>query len=52
MVGVATGREIESLRKSIVGAYCRNPWIEFLPAQLLAGPFMHPDHTPPRAEEG
>jgi hypothetical protein len=42
MVRVATGQEIESLRKSIVCAYCQNPWIEFLPGQLIAGPFMHP----------
>ena len=41
MVRVATGQEIESLRQSIVGAYCQNPWIEFLPGQLIAGPFMH-----------
>jgi hypothetical protein len=42
MVRVATGQEIESLRKSIVCTYCQNPWIEFLPGQLIAGPFMHP----------
>jgi len=41
MVRVATGNEIDSLRKSIVCAYCQNPWIEFLPGQLIAGPFMH-----------
>jgi hypothetical protein len=51
MVRVATGHEIESLRKSIVGAYCRNPWIDVLPGQLIAGPFMHPDPKPPGAEE-
>jgi len=50
MVRVATGHEIESLRKSI--AYCRNLWIEFLPGQLIAGPFMHPDPKPPGAAEG
>jgi hypothetical protein len=43
---------IEGFRKSIVGAYCRNPRIEFLPGQLIAGPFMHPDPKPPGAEEG
>ena len=43
MVQVTTGNEIESLRKSIVCAYCQNPWIEFLPGQLIAGPFMHPE---------
>lgn len=42
-VRVATGNEIESLRKSIVCAYCQNPRIEFLPGQLLAGPFLHPE---------
>jgi hypothetical protein len=41
-VRVATGHDIQSLRKSIVCAYCQNPWIEFLPGQLIAGPFMHP----------
>jgi hypothetical protein len=42
MVRVATGHEIDSLRKSIVCAYCQNPWIEFLPGQIIAGPFMPP----------
>lgn len=42
-VRVATGNEIESLSKSIVCAYCQNPWIEFLPGQLIAGPFLHPE---------
>ena len=42
MARVATGLDIESLRKSIVCPYCQNPWIEFLPGQLIAGPFMHP----------
>jgi hypothetical protein len=31
-----------SLRKSIVCAYCQNPWTEFLSGQIIAGPFMHP----------
>lgn len=42
MVRVATGSDIDSLRKSIVCAYCQNPWTEFLPGQIIAGPFMHP----------
>ena len=50
MVRVATGQEIESLRKSIVCAYCQNPWIEFLPGQLIAGPFTHPEAKSSRAE--
>lgn len=37
-VQVATGLEVESLRKSITCAYCRNPWIEFLPGELVTGP--------------
>jgi hypothetical protein len=49
VVRVATGQEIESLRKSIACAYCQNPWIEFLPGQL-AGPFMHPEAKSSRAE--
>jgi hypothetical protein len=48
MVRVATGNEIESLRKSIVCAYCLNPRVEFLPGQLIAGPFMH--HKPKSQE--
>jgi hypothetical protein len=42
MVRVATGSDIDRLRKSIVCAYCPNPWTEFLPGQIIAGPFMHP----------
>ena len=42
MVRVATGSDIDSLRKSIVCAHCQNPWTEFLPGQIIAGPFMHP----------
>jgi hypothetical protein len=38
-VRVATGNEVENIRKSIVCAYCQNPWIEFLPGQLVSGPF-------------
>jgi hypothetical protein len=34
-VRVATAYDIQSLRKSIVCAYCQNPWIEFLPGQLI-----------------
>jgi hypothetical protein len=37
-VRVATGNEVENIRKSIVCAYCQNPWIEFLPGQLVSGP--------------
>jgi DNA-directed RNA polymerase subunit M/transcription elongation factor TFIIS len=40
--GLQLDRKSKSLRKSIVCAYCQNPWIEFLPGQLIAGPFMHP----------
>jgi hypothetical protein len=50
MVRVATGNEIESLRKSIVCAYCQNPWVEFLPGQLFAGPFMYPKPKSQAAE--
>ena len=42
MVRVATGSDIDSLRKSIVCAFCQNPWTEFLPGQIIAGPFMPP----------
>jgi hypothetical protein len=35
---VATGVELETIRKSIVCAHCNNPWIEFLPGQLVSGP--------------
>jgi hypothetical protein len=42
MVRVATGSDIDSLRKSIECAYCQNRWTEFLPGQIIAGPFMHP----------
>jgi hypothetical protein len=52
MVRVATGNEIESLRKSIVCAYCQNPWLEFLPGQLIAGPFMYPKSKSQAAELG
>ena len=38
MARVTTGNEIESLRKSMVCAYCQDPWIEFLSGQLIAGP--------------
>jgi len=34
MVRVATGSDIDSLRKAIVWAYCQNPWTEFFPARL------------------
>lgn len=50
VVRVATGQEIESFRKSIVCAYCQNPWIEFLPGELIAGPFMYPKHKPSSAQ--
>lgn len=43
MVRVATGSDIDSLRKSIVCAYCQNPWTEFLPGQIIAGPFVVPE---------
>jgi hypothetical protein len=49
-VRVATGNDIDSLRKSIVCAYCQNPWIEFLPGQIIAGPFMHPKRKSSGAE--
>ena len=51
MIRVTTENEIESLRKSIVCAYCQNPWIEFLPGQLIAGPFMHPELPKSREAE-
>jgi predicted RNA-binding Zn-ribbon protein involved in translation (DUF1610 family) len=38
VVRVATGREIETLKKSITCVYCSNPWIEFLPGQFVSGP--------------
>jgi hypothetical protein len=38
VVRVATGREIETLRKSITCVYYTNPWTEFLPGQLVSGP--------------
>jgi hypothetical protein len=38
VVRVATGHEIENLRKSISCVYCSNPWTEFLPGQLVSGP--------------
>lgn len=37
-VQVATGMEVENVRKSITCAYCRNPWVEFLPGELVEGP--------------
>jgi hypothetical protein len=46
-VRVATGIEIETNRKSIVCAYCQNPWIEFLPGQLLGGPFQILENAKP-----
>jgi len=45
-VRVATGGEVDTVRKSIVCAYCKNPWIEFLPGQLVSGPFEQ-RKTPP-----
>ena len=41
-VRVATGNEIETLRKSIVCTYCQNPWIELLPGELVGGSFEIP----------
>jgi hypothetical protein len=38
VVRVATGQELETLRKSITCVYCTNPWTEFLPGQLISGP--------------
>jgi hypothetical protein len=37
MVRVATGSDIDSLRKSIVCAYCQNPWTNFFPVRSLPG---------------
>lgn len=39
VVRVATGNEVDTLKKSLVCAHCQNPWIEFLPGQLIGGPF-------------
>jgi transcription elongation factor Elf1 len=41
-VQVATGLEVETQRKSITCAYCKNPWIEFLPGELVSGPSVIP----------
>jgi hypothetical protein len=38
MTRVATGSDIDSLHKSIVCAYCQNPWTEFLPGQISCIP--------------
>jgi hypothetical protein len=37
-VQVATGLEVETVRKSITCAHCHNPWVEFLPGELVGGP--------------
>jgi hypothetical protein len=37
-VQVATSLEVETVRKSITCAHCRNPWVEFLPGELVEGP--------------
>jgi hypothetical protein len=38
VVRVATGNDVDTLKKSLVCVYCQNPWIEFLPGQLIGGP--------------
>jgi hypothetical protein len=38
-VRVATGHDIEALRKSIVCVFCQNPWVEYLPGQVIGEPF-------------
>ena len=35
---VATGLTVETLRTSVTCIHCGNPWIEFLPGQLVEGP--------------
>jgi hypothetical protein len=42
---VATSLEVETLRKSITCAYCRNLWLEFLPGELVSGPSVIPSST-------
>jgi hypothetical protein len=41
LVPVSTGNDIDTVRKSIVCAYCSNPWIEFLPGQQVGEPYKH-----------
>ena len=43
VVRVATGQELETLRKSVTCAYCSNPWVEYLPGQLVSGPVRKED---------
>jgi hypothetical protein len=40
-VPVSTGNDIDTVCKSIVCAYCSNPWIEFLPGQQVGEPYKH-----------
>ena len=47
-VRVATGIEIDTQRKSISCAYCKNPWVEFLPGELVAGPYEIQNLPPPQ----
>jgi DNA-directed RNA polymerase subunit M/transcription elongation factor TFIIS len=43
VVRVATGQELETLQKSVTCAYCSNPWVEYLPGQLISGPVRKED---------
>ena len=38
VVRVATGNDVDTLKKFLVCVYCQNPWIEFLPGPLIGGP--------------
>jgi len=42
LMRVDTGGYLESFRRSVVCAYCQNPWIEFLPGQPIGEPYAEP----------
>ncbi len=39
---IDTGNELETLRHSVVCVHCQNPWIEFLPGQVVGEPYANP----------
>jgi len=39
IVRVSTGNDLDTVRKSIVGAHGRNPWVEFLPGEQVGEPY-------------
>lgn len=39
IVRVSTGNDLDTVRRSIVCAHCRSPWVEFLPGEQVGEPY-------------